>query len=115
MKLDCAKIPGYKTEAERQYLSTASGGGDIYNVDVTFITKRPDDKLIDKVLRECIGASLKLDNKKGILANAWFRPMVGMNSDDDEKLDPYGSLKYISYSASTKSVEVRSILPLKSK
>jgi len=70
MKLNCAKTQKYKTEAERQYLSKASGGGNIYNINVTFITKRPDDKLIDKTLRECIAASLKLDNKKDILATA---------------------------------------------
>lgn len=109
MKLDCAKVPKYKTEAERQYLSKASGGGDIYNVNVTFITKRPDDKLIDKTLRECISASLKLDDKKDILATAWFRPIAGTNSNDDEMLNPYGSLKFISYTASTKSIAVRSI------
>ncbi|SOD39881.1 hypothetical protein [Nitrosovibrio sp. Nv4] len=109
MKLNCAKIPGYKTEVERQYLNKASGGGDIYNVQVTFITKRPDDKLTDKALRECIAKSLTLDGKKDILATAWFRPMAGTNSDDDEQISPYGSLKYISYTASTKSVEVHSM------
>lgn len=113
MKLNCGKIPGYKTEVERQYLSKASGGGDIYNVQVTFITKRPDDKLIDKALRECIATSLTFDKEKGILATAWFRPITGTAPNDDEQLHPYGSLKYISYSASTKSVDVHSILPLK--
>lgn len=109
MKLDCAKIPNYKTEAERQYLSKASGGGDIYNLDVTFINKRPNDKLIDKTLRECLAVAIKLDDKKDILANAWFRPVQGANPNDDEKLDSYGFLKYISYTASTKSIGVHSI------
>mgnify|MGYP007008100956 FL=1 len=98
---------------ERQYLDKASGGGDIYNVQVTFITKHPDDKLTDKALRECIAKSLTLDGKKDILATAWFRPMAGTNPDDDEQIDPYGSLKYISYTASTKSVDVHNIFPLK--
>lgn len=109
MKLDCAKIPKYKTEAERQYLSKESGGGDIYNVNVSFVTKRPDDKLIDKTLRECIAASLKLDDKKDILATVWFRPIAGTNPNDDEMLNPYDSLKFISYTAKTKSIAVRSI------
>lgn len=38
MKLDCAKVKGYKTEAERQYLSKASGGGDIYNINITALS-----------------------------------------------------------------------------
>ena len=105
MKLDCAKISKYKTETERQYSVTSDG----YNVAVTFINKRPDDKLIDKTLRECISASLKLDDKKGILAIAWFRPIEGSNPNDDEILNPYGALKYISYTASTKSIGVHSI------
>lgn len=109
MKLDCANIPKYKTEAERKFLSKASGGGDIYNINVSFVTKRPDDKLIDKTLRECIAASLKLDDKKDILATAWFRPIAGTNPNDDEMMNPYGSLKFISYTASTKSIAVRSI------
>ena len=109
MKLDCAKVPNYKTEAERQYLSKESGGGDIYNINVSFISKRPDNKLIDKTLRECIAASLKLDDKKDTMATAWFRPFAGSNPNDDEILNAYGSLKFISYTASTKSVAVRSI------
>lgn len=106
MKLECAKVKGYTTEAERQYLSA---GMNLYNIQVTFITKRPDDKLIDKILRECIATSLKLDDKKDILATAWFRPVAGMNANDDEQINPYGSLKFISYTAKTKSVAVRDI------
>jgi hypothetical protein len=109
MKLDCAKIPNYKTEAERQYLSKASGGGDIYNINVTFINKRPDDKLLDKTLRECLAVAIKLDGKKDILASPWFRPIQGANPNDDENLNPYGILEYISYTASTKSIGVHSI------
>ena len=109
MKLDCAKVSNFKTEAERQYLSGASGGGDIYSLNITFINKRPSDKLIDKTLRECLAIATKLDNKKDILATAWFRPVQGANPDDDENLNPYGVLKFISYTASTKSISVRSI------
>lgn len=107
MKLDCAKVKGYTTTAERQYLAS---GGDIYNVQVTFITKRPADKLIDKVLRECIAASLKLDDKKDVLATAWFRPIAGTNPNDDEQMNPYGGLKFISYTAKTRSVSVQDLV-----
>ncbi|MFM9913446.1 MAG: hypothetical protein ACKVN9_07930 [Methylophilaceae bacterium] len=104
MKLNCGKVKGYKTEAERKY------DGHLYNVIVTFITKRPDNKLADKVLRECISASLKLDDQKNILATAWFRPIAGSEADDDEQLKPHGDLSYISYKASTKKVEVKNLL-----
>lgn len=107
MKLDCGKVKGYQTTAERQYLQSV---GDIYNIDVTFITKRPDDKLADKVLRECIAASLKLDDKKDILASVWFRPIAGMKDSDDEKIHPYGGFKYISYTAKSKSVDVHDLV-----
>lgn len=104
MKLDCGNVKGYKTEAERKY------DGHLYNVMVTFITKRPDDKLADKVLRDCISVSLKLDDQKNLLATAWFRPIAEMNSTDDEQLKPYGDLNYISYDAKTKKVVVKSLL-----
>lgn len=109
MKLGCVKAANHKTEAERQYLSKASGGGDIYNLNITFINKRPDDKLIDKTLRECLAVAIKLDDKKDILATAWFRPVQGANPNDDENLNPYGVLKYISYTAKTKSIDVHAI------
>ena len=100
---------------ERQYRSKANG--DFYIINVVFITRRPADSLVDKVLRECITASLVLDEKKNIMANAWFIPILGPDAEDVEdveKLDPYGPLKYIAYTASTKSVGIRSVqLPKK--
>lgn len=104
MQLDCGRVKGYETFAERKY------DGHLYNVMVTFVTKRPNDKLADKVIRECISASLKLDDQKNLLATAWFRPIAGMNANDDEQLKPYGGLNYISYNAKTKKVEVKSLL-----
>lgn len=109
MALDCAKTKGYKTEAERQYLDAASHGGDMYSIYITFITKRPNDKLVDKVLRDCISTSLKLDDKKDILATAWFRPIEGSNPYDDEQIHAYGDLKFITYRAKTKTVSVESL------
>jgi hypothetical protein len=107
MKLSCAKIAIYKTEAERQYVDG------IYNINVTFITKRPDNKLVDKVLRECLAVSIKLDGTKDILATAWFRPIDGMNEYDDEQIDAYGSLNYISYKASSKSIDIHTTPKMK--
>lgn len=104
MKLDCGKVTGYQTEAERSY------DGYIYNVMVTFIAKRPDDKLTDKVIRECIAVSLQLDDQKSVLATAWFRPIAGSDANDDEQLKPYGDLNYISYNAKSKKVEVKGML-----
>lgn len=111
MKLGCGKVAGYKVEVERKYMSSAAGGGPngMYTVDVTFITKRPDNKLADKALRECIAASLKLDDKKDILATAWFRPMVGMDPNDDEHLHPYGGMNFLSYTASKRSIDVHEL------
>ena len=103
MSLACGKSPGYKPNIERKFIP------DIYNIDVTFISKRPPNKLIDKILRNCIAASIKLDNKKNILANAWFRPIAGSDSADDEKIDPYGDFKYISYTASKNSIDVHDL------
>lgn len=65
--------------------------------------------MIDKTLRECLAVAIKLDDKKDILASPWFRPIQGANPNDDENLNPYGILKYISYTASSKSVGVHSI------
>jgi hypothetical protein len=107
INLQCGKLPSF--ESERKDLSKVSGAGDIYNIDVTFIAKKPGNKQIDKILRECLAEAIKLDNSKDILATAWYRPKQGANPNDDEMIDPYGALKYISFTASTKSVAVHSI------
>jgi len=110
MKLDCGKIQGYKPEVERKLVTG------IYNIDVTYITKRPPTKIVDKALRDCITASIKLDAEKDILASAWFRPIRGAPEIDDEQLNPYGNSKFISYTASKKSVNIHDItLELKKK
>lgn len=107
--LKCVNVSGYKTEAERQFLSAASGGGDIYNINLTFIGKKPSKSLIDKALRECLQVAIKLDNRKDILANAWYRVSTKSNPYDDDNISPYGSLKYISYTAAKKTIDINSI------
>ena len=109
INLKCGKLPNYKVESERQYLSKESGGGDIYMINVTFISKKPDNKKIDKILRECLDEAVKLDGTKDITATPWLRPKAGSNPNDDDMVNIYGSLKYIVYIAKTKSIAVHSI------
>jgi hypothetical protein len=61
INLKCGKQAGKNVESERKYLSKESGGGDIYMVNVSFISKKPDNKKIDKVLRQCLDEAIKLD------------------------------------------------------
>jgi uncharacterized lipoprotein YddW (UPF0748 family) len=115
MKLNCGRIQGYTVEAERQYLSAESGGGDIYNINVTFINKRPTDRVADKSLRDCLKEAIKLDDHKDILMNAWYRPVRGSNPNDDEMINPYGFLTNLIYSHSTKSISIHKAQPLQHK
>lgn len=109
INLKCGKLPNLKVESERQYLSKASGGGDIYMINVTFISKKPDNKKIDKILRECLVEAIKLDGTKDITATPWFRPKAGSNPNDDDMVHIYGSMKYLAYTASDKNVSVHTI------
>ena len=90
--------------AERQYLSAASGGGDIYNVMVTFTGKKPSNAKAEAALRECIAEAIKKDGPKDVLATAWFRGKLNASESDDEMLHPFGTIKFISYTASTKKL-----------
>jgi len=95
--------------AERQYLSAASGGGDIYNVMVTFVGKKPSNATAETTLRECITEATKKDGSKDVMATAWFRKKLNASENDDEQLQPFGSMKFISYTATTKKVAVRNL------
>lgn len=106
--LVCGKVPNVQSEAERQYLDKASGGGDIYNVLVTYIGKKPTNKQLDAALRGCLAVAIKKDSSKDILATAWYRRKAGATPYDDDMLNPHGPGKYIVYSASSKKIEVRS-------
>jgi hypothetical protein len=111
--LECGKVSGFKSEAERQYMDQASGGGDTYIVNLTYIGKKPATKQLDAALRECLAVASKKDGSKDILATAWYRKRDGADSNDDAMLHPHGDLNYIVYAASKKSVEVRSLRKLK--
>ena len=105
--LECAKSSG--AVAERKYLDAASGGGNIYNVNVTFTGKKPTNAKAEAALRECIAASTKMDRTKDVVAFAWLKPRPGASDNDDELLHPFGAMKFISYTATTGKVAVRAI------
>lgn len=105
--LECAKSIG--AVAERQYLDAASGGGNIYNVNVTFTGKKPSNAKAESALRECIAAATKKDASKDVLASAWLKTRPGASDNDDEMLHPFGAMKFISYTAATGKVAVRTL------
>lgn len=107
--LDCGRSPGFATRAERQYLSKESGGGDIYQVQLTYVGKRPDGKVADAGLRDCLAKASKLDGSKDILATAWLKARASASDNDDEMVNPYPALSYISYSASARSVGIHKL------
>ena len=110
ISLTCGQVPNIKSEAERQYLDKASGGGDIYNVNLTFVSKKPSNKQIDNALRECLAVAVKKDGTKDVLASAWYRPREGTNPNLDDKISPYNGLDFLSYTAATKSIAVRPLI-----
>lgn len=105
--LDCGR--GSAAVAERQYLDSASGGGNIYNVMVTFTGKKPANAKVEAALRECLAAAVKKDASKDVLATAWFKPRAGADDNDDQQINPFGGMKYISYTSATKSVAVHEL------
>jgi hypothetical protein len=111
--LRCGKVPNVESEAERQYLDKASGGGDIYSIFLTYIGKKPTNKQLDAALRDCLAVAIKIDGSKDILATAWYRPKRGANPYDDDQLNPYGAIQFISYTASTKTIGVHSLPTMK--
>ena len=105
LKISCAAAQGVKTEAEVEDVPSQK----IYNVHVTFLGKKPTDKEIDRVLRDCLTVAAKRDTTKDILASPWFRKRPQGNKNDDELLRPYGSMKYLSFKADDKSIGVREL------
>jgi hypothetical protein len=103
--LACTSASGIHTQAEIELVASEK----IYNVNVNFIGKRPSNKEIDRVLRDCVSAAIKLDGTKDILGSPWLRKSAKDNPRDDELLQPYPGLKYLSYEASSKSISVREL------
>lgn len=104
-RLDCGKTSGIKSEAEWKPVPSQN----IYQVDLTFIGRKPPNPEIDKLLRECAALVIKRDPSKDILVSAWLRKRLGDNWRDDELLHPWGGLKFMSYEARSKTVAVRDL------
>lgn len=105
VRLECGAIKGFKSEAEMKPTANPR----INTVDVTFIGKKPSNKQIDRSLRACASAAIKRDASRDILVSAWFRKRAGASAKNDTPLHPHGSMKYLSYEASSKKVAVRKI------
>lgn len=105
VRLECGGIKGFKSEAEMKPTSNPR----INTVDLTFIGKKPSNKQIDKALRACAATAIKRDASRDILVSAWSRKRAGAPAKNDIPLHPHGSMKYLSYEASSKTVAVRKI------
>ena len=101
--LQCRSAGGQTLTAEIQLIPDQN----IYNVQLTYVAKKPSNQDIDKALRNCLAVAAKDDSTKDILATAWLRKRAGNKPNDDDMLNPYGGMKYISYKASDKSIAVR--------
>lgn len=81
----------------------------IYNVQLTYVGKKPLSPEIDKALRNCLSVAARIDGTKDILATAWLRKNQADKPNDDDMLNPYGGMHYLSYRASDKSIAVREL------
>lgn len=104
--LKCASAAGIPTEAEITYIPSQK----IYTMNVSFIGKRPPNKEVERVVRDCVAAAVKRDGTKDILGTPWLRKRAGANPDDDDNMDVWGGLRYLSYRASDKSIAVREMV-----
>ena len=84
-------------------------GGATNILNVAFIGKQPPNPEIDRMLRACVAAAASVDPSRDILATAWLRKSAADDPLDDEKIDNYGVLSFLSYQASTKTIDVREI------
>lgn len=110
VKLQCGAMAGFKSEAEMKLVPSQN----LNAVDLTFVGEKPPNKDIDRLLRECAVVAAKRDPSRDALVSAWFRKRPGDNWRDDDLLHPYGAMKFLSYTASSKSIAVRDIkLPKK--
>jgi hypothetical protein len=103
--LACASAKGIRTEKEFKSVK----GQKTYVVNVTFVGRQPSRREIDHILRDCLASATKVDSSRDILGTAWLRKDASANSSDDEIINNYGVLKYLSYEASTKTIDVRQI------
>jgi hypothetical protein len=100
--IECGKTTGFQVESEII-------NQEITMLYVTFIGKKPSNKQAEKALRECLDVAVKKDATKDILPTAWFRKNPRANQYDDDQINPFGAWTYLSYTASTKKIEVKEI------
>ena len=81
----------------------------IYTVQLTYVAAKPSNQEIEKALRSCLAVAAKADGTKDILATAWIRKRSSDKPNDDDMLNPFGGMKYISYKAADKSIAVREL------
>lgn len=86
VSVECGKISGFKSEAEYQYMGQGWGGGDTYDVNLTYIGKKPSAKQLDTALKDCLAFAVKKDSRKDILATAYYRKREGAAPLDDDVL-----------------------------
>jgi len=101
--LVCATSKGAKSEAEFSLAKGRAPG----IVNVAFIGRQPNKAEIDRILRDCIKVASKIDSSHDILGTAWFRKRASDDPSDDEIINNYGPLRYLSYEAKSKSIEAR--------
>ena len=85
--------------------------GSIYTVSVTFFGQEPSKSEMDRILRDCIAAAVKIDSKKDILATPWFRANLKDNPRKDKMLSPYGLMSAIVFESSGQRIVVREAKP----
>ena len=110
--MQVAAKPVAKTlDCGKQNLKTAGTAemalsGTIYTVSVTFFGQEPSKSEMDRILRECIAAAIKIDSKKDILATPWLRSNPKDNPTEDKMLSPYGLMSAIVFESSGQKVVV---------
>jgi hypothetical protein len=98
----------YDAVAVRQHIDSAnSGGGGIYNINITFSGQRPVNAKVEAAMRACLMEATKKDATTDAMASAWFKARQGASDNDDEQLSPFGFMQTLVYTAATKTVAVR--------
>jgi len=106
--LYCARdVPGLP-DAE---MKLNVGGSHVMHV--IFVGVRPSRAQADRALRDCLNTAKKLDGSRDILASLWHRDRDRGNSGGDELLQPYGPFTNLVYKASSKTVVLQKLKPIR--
>jgi hypothetical protein len=82
-------------------------------VNVIFMGVRPSRAQADRALRDCLNTAIKLDGSRDILTSLWHRDRERGSSSGDELLQPYGPLTNLVYKASSKTVVLQKLKPVR--